>query len=157
MASPPPAEAGQAGQIGEAGQPGRPLPEPSPLTEAFWQAAREHRLVRPVCDRCGRSHFTPQVACPHCLATGWRYQPSTGRGTVYSWTVVHRPPGPGFDPPYVLAVVDLEEGWSMLTNLVGPGGPGSGPPHDVHIGQAVRVRFDDITPDLVLPVFEEVP
>jgi len=145
MASPPPAEAGQ---------PGRPLPEPSPLTEEFWRAAREHRLVRPVCDRCGRSHFTPQVACPHCLATGWRYQRSSGRGTVYSWTVVHRPPGSGFDPPYVLAVVDLEEGWSMLTNVVGPDG---GAADHVHIGLAVRVRFDDVAPDLVLPVFEEVP
>lgn len=160
MASPP-AEAGQAGQAGPAGQlgpPGRPLPEPSPLTEEFWSAARRHELVRPVCSRCGHSHFTPQVACPHCLSTEWSYQPSTGRGTVYSWTVVHRPPGPGFDPPYVLAVVDLEEGWSMLTNIVGPDG-GSGPPDDVrvHIGQAVRVRFDDLAPDLVLPVFEEVP
>lgn len=131
--------------------PGRSLPEPSPLTEEFWSAARRHELVRPVCSRCGRSHFTPQVACPHCLSTEWRYQPSTGRGTVYSWTVVHRPPGPGFDPPYVLAVVDLEEGWSMLTNVVGPAAGG------VHIGQAVRVRFDDIAPDLVLPVFEEEP
>jgi len=128
--------------------PGRPLPEPSPLTEEFWRATREHRLVRPVCSQCGHSHFTPQVACPHCLSTEWRYQPSTGRGTVYSHTVVHRPPGPGFDPPYVLAIVDLDEGWSMLTNVVGCD------VHDVHVGQAVRVRFDPAGDDVVLPVFE---
>ena len=132
----------------EADPGGRPVPEPSPLTEAFWAAAREHVLVRPVCAACGRSHFTPQVACPHCLSTGWAYEPSTGTGTVYSFTVVHRPPGPGFDPPYVMAVVDLDDGWSMLTNVVGCD------VHEVHIGQAVRVRFDRVAPDVVLPVFE---
>jgi uncharacterized OB-fold protein len=130
---------------------GRPLPEPSPLTEEFWSAARRHELVRPVCSRCGHSHFTPQVACPHCLATDWSYRPSTGRGTVYSHTVVHRPPGPGFEPPYVLAVVDLDEGWSMLTNVVGCD------VHDVHIGQAVQVRFDDVAPGVVVPVFAPAP
>jgi hypothetical protein len=87
------------------------------------------------------------VACPHCLSTDWAFEPSTGRGTVYSYTVVHRPPQPGFDPPYVLAIVDLDEGWSMLTNVVGV------EPGDVRIGQRVAVRFEDVTDEVALPCF----
>lgn len=123
------------------------MPEPSALTAGFWRAARDHVLVRPVCARCGRSHFTPQVACPHCLSTEWDYRPSSGRGSVYSFTVVHRPPGPGFDPPYVMAIVDLDDGWSMLTNVIGCD------VHEVRIGQPVTVRFEDLTSNVALPVF----
>lgn len=134
----------------------RPLPAPSELTAGFWDSARHGRLVRPVCSACGRSHFTPQVACPHCWSTDWRYEPSAGTGTVYSHTVVHRPPGPGFDPPYVLAIVDLDadrsgDGWSMLTNIVGCD------VHEVHIGQRVAVCFDELTPEITLPAFAPVP
>jgi uncharacterized OB-fold protein len=90
----------------------------SELTAPFWAAVRRRELVRPVCRSCGRSFFTPQVACTHCLSEDWAYQPSSGRGTVYSATVVHRPPGPEFPVPFRLGVVDLDEGWSMLANLV---------------------------------------
>jgi hypothetical protein len=125
----------------------RALPVPSGLTSEFWEAARDHRLVRPVCSSCGRSHFTPQVACPHCLSTQWSYQPSCGTGAVYSHTTVHRPPGPGFDPPYVLAIVDVDDGWSLLTNIV------DCPPEAVHIGQRVSVRFVDLGDRVSLPAF----
>lgn len=91
----------------------------SELTAPFWAAVERRSLVRPVCSRCGRSFFTPQIACTHCLSEDWSYQPSSGRGTVYSATVVHRPPHPGFPVPFRLGVVDLDEGWSMLANLVG--------------------------------------
>lgn len=145
MASPLASEA-----AGEEGAPGRrPLPQPSSLTRAFWEQARQRTLVRPVCHRCGLSHFTPQVACPHCLSTDWSYAPSSGRGVVYSWTIVHRPPGPGFDPPYIIAIVDLDEGWSMLTNLVMPDG------HEPRIGQPVAVGFQP-EGDLLLPIFEPI-
>ena len=97
----------------------RPRPTPSELTAPFWAAARERRLVRPRCNSCGRSFFTPQVACPVCLSEDWSYVDSAGRGTVYSFTVVHRAPSPALSAPYVLAVVELiDEGWSMLTNVV---------------------------------------
>jgi uncharacterized protein len=92
------------------------------LTGEFWAAAARRRLVRPVCSDCHRSFFTPQLACPHCLSERWTYQASSGRGRVYSATVVHRAPSPEFEAPYRLAIVDLDEGWSMLATLVG--GPG---------------------------------
>lgn len=134
----------------------RPRPDPSPLTEPFWAAARERRLVRPYCAACDRSFFTPQLACPRCLSTEWEYRESSGRGTVYSATVVHRAPYPGFTSPYHVAIVDLEEGWQMLTNIVGvgevPGGDGAaGAP--VPIGAAVAVDWLPLDERIVLPVF----
>ncbi len=111
------------------------MDEASWLTRPFWEAAREGVLVRPVCDRCGRSFFTPQIACPFCGSLRWTYVPSTGRGAVYSHTTVHRAPGPEFTPPYVVAVVDLDEGWSMLTNVVGCD------PAAVAIGMRVEVTW----------------
>ncbi|HEX4107504.1 MAG TPA: OB-fold domain-containing protein [Solirubrobacteraceae bacterium] len=111
------------------------------LTEAFWEAARRGELVRPVCGECGRSFFTPQVCCPHCLSEDWSYERSSGRGVVYSATVVHRGPRPDLPTPYQVAIVDLpEEGWHMLANLQGPG--------PTPIGTPVSVRFHD-----GLPVF----
>jgi uncharacterized protein len=89
------------------------------LSEGFWAAARRHELVRPVCRECGRSFFTPQVACPGCLSEDWSYEPSSGRGRVYSATVVHKAPSSDLTAPYGLGIVDLDEGWSMLTTLVG--------------------------------------
>ena len=89
------------------------------LTAEFWRAAERHQLVRPLCERCGRSFFTPQVACPHCQSEAWHYEPSDGIGAMYSYTVVHRPPDPRFSPPYVLAVVELvNEGWQLMSNIV---------------------------------------
>jgi uncharacterized OB-fold protein len=91
---------------------------PGALTVPFWSAAAEGRLVRPVCDNCGRSFFTPRWACPHCHATTWDYRESSGLGSVYSHTVVFRGPDDSWDVPYVLAIVALDEGWSMLSRLI---------------------------------------
>lgn len=125
----------------------RPRPTPSPLTEPFWAAARRHVLVRPCCNSCGHNFFTPQIACPHCLSQDWQYRESTGRATVYSATVVHRAPYPGFETPYHVAIVDLEEGWQMLTNIVGVGDGA------VPIGTAVQVDWLPLSDEIVLPVF----
>ncbi len=126
----------------------RPLPTPSELTQPFWDAATQHRLLRPVCTRCTRSFFTPQVACPHCGSLEWEYIESAGLGTVYSATTIFRPPSPAFAAPYVLAIIDLDEGWSMLSRVVGCA------PEAVTIGQRVRVSWDPIDGGFVLPVFE---
>lgn len=95
------------------------------LTAPFWEAATGRVLVRPVCRACGRNFFTPQIACPSCLSEDWGYVPSSGRGTVYSATVVHKAPSPEFEVPYRLAVIDLDEGWSMLASLLDDSGIGA--------------------------------
>lgn len=120
------------------------------LTREFWDAAERHELVRPVCRACGRSFFTPQVACPGCLSEDWAYEPSSGKGTVYSSTVVHRPPSPGFEVPFRVAIVDLDEGWSMLANLVD--GPGT---RCAPIGARVEVTWIERA-GRTLPAFTEV-
>ncbi|MBP2366214.1 Zn-ribbon domain-containing OB-fold protein [Pseudonocardia parietis] len=101
------------------------------LTAGFWAAAAARELVRPVCRDCGRSFFTPQIACPGCLSENWVYERSSGRGTVYSSTVVHKAASPGVAVPFGLGIVDLEEGWSMLTTLLGDRLPAIGDPVEV--------------------------
>lgn len=117
------------------------------LTAEFWAAAVRRELVRPVCRDCGRSFFTPQVACPACLSERWSYEPSSGRGRVYSATTVHRAPSPEFAVPYGLGIVDLDEGWSMLVTLVGDPVPA--------IGDAVEITWVERS-GRALPAFREV-
>jgi uncharacterized OB-fold protein len=118
------------------------------LTGLFWAAVDRSELVRPVCADCGRSFFTPQVVCPHCQASGWTYQKSLGIGRVYSHTTVHRPPDPSFEPPYVIADVDVVEGWRMLTWIV------NCEPDSVQIDMPVQVCFVPGADGELLPAFE---
>jgi uncharacterized OB-fold protein len=126
---------------------GRPRPDPSELTEPFWESARRHVLVRQRCRPCGQSFFTPQIACPGCLSEDVEWTPSSGRGVVYSYTVCSRAPTPGFAVPYVLAIVDLEDGWSMLANVEGCD------PGEVRMELPVRVAWRDLDDEICLPVF----
>ena len=122
-------------------------PTPSPLTRPFWEAASRHELVRPWCHSCQQSFFTPQVVCPTCGSEQWSYEPSVGTGRVASYTVVHRPPSPAFEAPYVLADVDVDDGWHLLSNIEGC------PPDAVTIGMRVRVAWRDLGEGATLPVF----
>ena len=123
----------------------------SNLTRPFWTAASERRLVRPFCGTCQESFFVPQLACPRCYSESWEYAESAGYGRVYSYTVVHRGPSPEHLPPYVVAIVDIDnEGWYMMSNIIGCS-PGS-----VHIGQRVSVCFVDREDGLTIPQFRPV-
>jgi len=128
-----------------------PLPAgASELTRPFWEAAAQSRLVRPVCDGCGANFFVPQHACPRCQSEAWTYLESPGRGVISSCTVVHRAPTREFETPYVVAVVDLDEGWFMMSNVIGCR------PETVAIGQPVAVDFLRRTDGVVVPVFRRV-
>ena len=95
-----------------------PVPVPTELSRPFWEAAREGRLVLQKCGACGAFRWTPQVLCTVCLSEDSAWTPVSGRGRLYSYTIVHRPPLPAFAAPYVVAVVRLEEGPLMLSNIV---------------------------------------
>ena len=106
-----------------------------PLTGPFWAGVDRGELLRPLCGDCDSSFFSPQVLCPNCLSSNWSYQPSSGRGRIVSHTTIHRPPDPRFEAPYVVADVEVDEGWRLFTWIVGC------EPGDVAIGQRVAVRF----------------
>jgi uncharacterized protein len=114
----------------------RPYPVPDRDTAPFWEAAREGRLVLPRCLSCGRCHFYPRAICPHCMGERLEWVAASGRGSVHSFTVVHRPP-PGFEDqsPYVVALIDLEEGVRMMSWVTGCD------PAEVRIGLPVEVVF----------------
>ncbi|MBI4968647.1 MAG: Zn-ribbon domain-containing OB-fold protein [Rhodospirillales bacterium] len=128
----------------------KPVPAPDPDTKPFWDGCRKHELLIQECDACGRFHFPPAGRCPHCGATGSRWVKASGKGTVYSWiVVVHPVPKEVYagEVPYVVALVDLEEGVRMATNIVGCD------PHAVTANMPVEVSFQDVADDLTLPCF----
>ncbi len=127
-----------------------PLPVPTPETRPFWEAARRHELVLPRCRACGQLHFYPRAICPHCGAADLEWVPGSGRGRVHTFTIVHRGQrGFPLPPPYVLAIVELEEGPRMMTTLVDV----APDPAVVRIGMPVEVAWADVTPEVTLPRF----
>jgi uncharacterized OB-fold protein len=124
-----------------------PLPKPTELSRPFWQAANDGRLVIQRCDACGAYRWTPQILCKSCQAEPFTWVPVSGSGTIYSFTIVHRAPTAGFQVPFVLAVVALEEGPEMLTQIV------DCDPGEVEIGQAVEVAFTRASEDINLYTF----
>jgi len=128
----------------------RPKPRPTELTKPFWDAARRHELHLQRCSSCGRHVFYPRFSCPYCGARTLEWVRASGRATVYSYTVARRPTHAAFADrvPYVIAIVSLEEGPRMTTNVVGCS------PDDVAIGMPVRAAFEDLDDEISLVVFE---
>jgi uncharacterized OB-fold protein len=105
-------------------------PQVSPETKRFWEAASAGKLLIKDCEDCKRVHFYPRTICPHCFSERTRWQESAGLGNIYSFTVMRRE-----KEPYALAYVTLDEGVTLMTNIVGC------EPDAISIGQRVRVRF----------------
>jgi uncharacterized OB-fold protein len=125
----------------------RLAPSMTPDTQFFWDGVREHRLLIQRCAQCGALRHPPRPMCPECQSLEWDTVEASGRGTVYSFVVPHHPPLPWFPEPYVVALVDLEEGTRIVTNLVGV------VPAAVTTGMRVAVRFEHFDDDVVLPLF----
>ncbi len=128
----------------------RPLPQPTELTQPYWSAANENRLVMQCCDACGRWQCYPRPFCVHCESDRIRWKDVSGRGTIYTFTINYRAPNPFMKArlPYVVAVVELDEGVRMMANIV------NADLADVAIGKRVRVAFERVTEDIALPQFE---
>ncbi|MEE6178233.1 Zn-ribbon domain-containing OB-fold protein [Mycobacterium sp. 050134] len=106
---------------------------------------RSQRLRYQSCKACGAADFPPSEDCRQCLSAQLSSAQSAGRATVYSWAVVHRPVTAQFEPPYAPAIVTLDEGYQMLTNIVGI------EPTDLKIGMRVEVQFHAVAPGPTLP------
>jgi uncharacterized OB-fold protein len=131
----------------------KPVPFPTPVTQPFWDATKEHRLLLQKCGACGHVFYYARTNCPACLSQDLSWVEASGRGTLYSYTVCRRPQSPDFaeDVPYILAAVTLDEGPRMSTLLVEAG------PDNVPIGEPVEVAWDDeVSPDLAMPYFRPV-
>ena len=107
-----------------------PAPDEQPDNTSFWQAAREGRLLLRVCNDCSKPHWYPRVLCPFCLGTT-SWQQASGLGTIYTYSVMRR----GVENPFCIAYVTLDEGVTMMTNIV------DCDLDDVRIDQRVRLRF----------------
>jgi uncharacterized OB-fold protein len=97
-----------------------PDPTITALTAPFWQAAAQGRLVIQRCEACGKAVFYPRPICPHCWSNRLAWREASGRGRLKSFSVVHKPGHPGWLPavPYVVGLVELEEGPTMLSFIV---------------------------------------
>lgn len=131
----------------------RPLPEPTDISLPHWEGCRRGQLLFQRCQACSKAVFPPAVICPYCSAAALLWEPSSGVGTVYSYTVVWRPQLPIFDVPYVVAVVQLQEGWHMFSNIVSVNGSTAAAPDSVQVGMPVKVTFIEVE-GVMLPYFE---
>ncbi|MFH1114963.1 MAG: Zn-ribbon domain-containing OB-fold protein, partial [Pseudomonadota bacterium] len=120
--------------------PKKPVPVVNDWARPFWEAAREEKLILQQCKDCEKHIFYPRMACPHCASDNVIWVNASGKGTVYSYTVVENNPPSAFvnDLPYVVAVVKLEEGVRMLSNIVGCD------PADVRCDMPVSVTFEKL-------------
>ncbi len=125
-------------------------PRSTEISEPFWEATRDKTLLLQWCTSCETPIFYPRAVCPGCLGSELVWRPASGRGTVYAATVEHRPQNPlmADRAPYTVALIELEEGVRMLSNVVGC------PPDTVTVGMSVSVTWEALTDGRHLPLFE---
>jgi uncharacterized OB-fold protein len=127
-----------------------PLPHPTPLSQPHWDGCLEGVLRVQRCRDCGTHVFIPQPVCTECFEQSLGWIDSSGRGTLYSYTIVHRPQQPSFDVPYVPIIVEMEEGWHMMSNLK------HAALDSIEIGMSLEVFFESMSEKIALPYFRPV-
>ena len=126
---------------------GIPKPRPTIFSQPFWDGCQRHELLYQRCTQCGLALFNPTPVCRSCTSTDLAWERSAGKGTVYSWTVAWRPQHPSFTVPYAAAIIDMDEGYQMLSNIV------DCEVDALRVGMAVEVTFHPIGGGTVLPYF----
>jgi uncharacterized protein len=135
-----------------AGEWTRPLPAPDNISREYWSALAEGRLLIQECRDCGHYQFYPRALCEHCGGQpAWREV--SGRGTIYTFTVIRQNGVPAFrkDIPYVVAMIQLEEGVRLMGNVTGC------PVDQIRVGMQVRPHVVRAEPDIGIPLWEPVP
>lgn len=119
--------------------PAKPIPEPDSDSGPYWQAANEGKFLFQRCSACAKAQFYPRSLCSHCHSRELLWEQAKGIGKIASYSVIHRAPTPAFkgDVPYVLALIDMDEGFRFMCNVV----------HcdieSVRIGSCVRVVYEE--------------
>lgn len=129
--------------------PTRPIPQPEEMNAEFYAHCAAGRLAIQRCNDCQAWRHLPRYMCAECGSARWSWQNVSGAGRLYSWTVTHRAMHPAFaaDVPYVVAIVELEEGPRLVAPLRGIAGG------DLHLDRALRVDFERLSDAISLPVF----
>jgi uncharacterized OB-fold protein len=127
---------------------GRARPVPTPETEHFWAGTRLGELRLQRCSACGKAYFPPRPFCPRCASRAVAVFRASGRGRLYSYVIHHRP-APGFTPPYAIAVVELEEGPRLMSNITDC--PQT--PEALVLDMPVEVAFGRLDDEITLPLF----
>lgn len=121
---------------------------PTPLTQPFWDAAKRQKLLVQHCSSCSKKFFRPEIACPHCRSRAWEWVESSGKGQLYSFSIMHRSPSPAFKAPFIFAAIEMDEGWTLFSNLIGL------EIDEAQIGMPVEVCFHVLSDDLTVPLFK---
>jgi hypothetical protein len=130
----------------------RPAPIPDAVTKPFWDGTVKHELLLPTCRACGKPHFYPRPICPYCGGKNLEWVKASGKGKIYSYAIQYRPLIPGLEPPFVTAIIELDEGVRMLSNLVGI----EPKPENIQCDMRVEVTWQDLNEEVSLPLFKPV-
>ena len=130
----------------------KPIPVPSDESRPYWDGLHANKLMMPRCDACGHHWFPPSFLCSKCNATKWTWTQVSGRGRIFSYVVYHRVYHPAFagDVPYAVAVIELDEGPRMYSNVIGM------PPDQLSCDMKVEIVYEPITHEITLPKFKPV-
>ena len=131
----------------------RPIPQPmTPEAKPYWDGLKAGTLMLPRCDACGQAFFYPRVLCPHCQSRAITWVQASGKGQLHAFGIAHQSFNRAFKvpPPFVLAMIELEEGPRMLSNLINV----TPDPRVVKCDMPVEVVFTKLTDDVTLPLFQ---
>lgn len=129
----------------------KPIPVPQQESDVYWEKAKQHELWLRKCNDCGEAYFYPRDISPCCFSKDTSWVQASGKASLFTYGIVHRAPHPGFadDAPFVTAIVELDEGPKMPTNII----IDDPTPEKLQVGMALRVVFEDITDTITLPKF----
>ncbi len=131
----------------------RPLPSPiTPETRPYWDGLNENKLMLPKCEACGKAFFYPRILCPHCHSRRITWIEASGRGKLFSFEIVYQKLNRQFNvpAPYVLALIELEEGPRLMSNLVNV----EADPAHLKCDMPVEVVFEKLTDEVTIPLFQ---
>lgn len=131
----------------------RPLPAPLiPECQPYWDGLKENKLMLPQCEDCGKPFFYPRILCPHCQSRNITWIQASGKGKLYSFEIAYQKLNRRFNvpTPYILAMIELDEGPRMMSNLINV----ETSPDVVKCDMPVEVVFEKMTDDITIPLFQ---
>ena len=127
----------------------RVMPTPTPETKHYWDGAKDGKLILQKCNDCSDNYFPPRPFCPKCGSRSVQEFQASGKGSLYSYVINHLP-SPGFTPPFAIAVVELEEGPRLMSNIV----ECEQTPEALELDMPLEVTFEKLNDDITLPQFK---